>query len=70
MALDDGKISLQSYVRVPFRGEMRQSTLGRVLFNEIFPEDFPFQDETMTKKRLQKVMVKYMQLMAKQRLLK
>ncbi len=49
-------INLQSYVRVPFRGEIRETTLGRLLFNEIFPEDFPFQDETMTKKRLQKVM--------------
>lgn len=56
MSQDAGKISLQSYVRVPFRGEMRQSTLGRVLFNETFPDDFPFQDEAMTKKRLQKVM--------------
>jgi len=32
------------------------TTLGRLLFNETFPEDFKFQDEPMTKKRLQKVM--------------
>ncbi len=56
MALDAGSIKLQSYVRVPFRGEVRQTTLGRILFNETFPEDFPFQDEPMTKKKLQKVM--------------
>lgn len=56
MALDAGKLSLQNKVRVKFRGEVRQTTLGRLLFNEIFPEDFAFQDETMTKKRLQKVM--------------
>jgi len=41
---------------VPFRGETRVTTLGRLLFNETFPEDFKFQDEPMTKKRLQKVM--------------
>jgi DNA-directed RNA polymerase subunit beta' len=35
---------------------MRETTLGRLLFNETFPEDFPFQDEPMTKKRLQKVL--------------
>jgi DNA-directed RNA polymerase subunit beta' len=52
MALDEGVINLQSFVRVPFRGEVRHTTLGRVLFNEIFPEDFPFQDEAMTKKKL------------------
>jgi DNA-directed RNA polymerase subunit beta' len=56
MALDNGSQSLQSHVRLPYRGEVRQTTLGRVLFNEIFPEDFAFQNETMTKKRLQKVM--------------
>ena len=58
MALDDHKIELQAQVRLPFRGEVRETTLGRLLFNEIFPDDFPLQDETMTKKRLQKVMAK------------
>lgn len=56
MSLDARKIKLQSFVRVPFRGETRVTTLGRLLFNETFPEDFAFQDEPMTKKRLQKVM--------------
>ncbi len=56
MARDAGVIELQSFIRIPFRGEVRNTTLGRVLFNETFPEDFPFQDEAMTKKRLQKVM--------------
>jgi DNA-directed RNA polymerase subunit beta' len=56
MALDNGAITLQSQVRLPFRGAVRKTTIGRVLFNEILPEDFTFQDETMTKKRLQKVM--------------
>ncbi|MEJ0073003.1 MAG: hypothetical protein WDN27_02875 [Candidatus Saccharibacteria bacterium] len=56
MAFDAGKIELQSRVRVPFRGEIRETTLGRLYFNETFPEDFTYQDEPMTKKRLQKVM--------------
>jgi DNA-directed RNA polymerase subunit beta' len=56
MALDSLEISLQSRTRIPFRGETRVTTLGRVLFNEIFPEDFPYQDEPMTKKKLQRVM--------------
>ncbi len=56
MAYDNGTLVLQSRVRLPFRGERRETTLGRLLFNEVFPEDFPFQDEPMTKKRLQQVM--------------
>jgi len=58
MALDADTVTLQSRVRLSFRGEIRQTTLGRILFNEVFPEDFPLQDETMTKKRLQQVMAK------------
>jgi DNA-directed RNA polymerase subunit beta' len=56
LALDAGSLTLQSRIRVPFRGEIRETTLGRLLFNETFPDDFPFQDEPMTKKRLQKVL--------------
>jgi len=56
MSYDADQIKLQSYVRLPFRGEVRTTTLGRLLFNEIFPEDFPFQDDAMTKKQLLRVM--------------
>lgn len=56
MAFDAGVITLQSPVRVPFRGEIHETTLGRLYFNETFPEDFRYQDDPMTKKRLQKVM--------------
>jgi len=56
MAFDAEVISLQNKVRLPFRGSIIETTLGRLLFNEILPEDFVFQDETMTKKRLQQVM--------------
>ncbi|MFZ1324052.1 MAG: DNA-directed RNA polymerase subunit beta' [Candidatus Saccharimonadales bacterium] len=58
MAFDNGVLQLQDRVRVNFRGEIRETTLGRILFNEIFPEDFPFQDEAMTKKKLSDVMAK------------
>jgi DNA-directed RNA polymerase subunit beta' len=56
MAFDEGHLKLQEYVRLNFRGEKRETTLGRILFNEIFPEDFEFQDEAMTKKKLSSVM--------------
>ncbi len=56
MAQEAGKITLQSPIRAPFRGTILETTLGRLLFNEIFPEDFPFHDEPMTKKKLNRVM--------------
>lgn len=62
MAFDAGKITLQSYVKLPFRGEIRSTTLGRLLFNEIFPEDFAFQNDTMTKKKLNTVLSEIYQI--------
>lgn len=61
MAYEENTIKLQDPVTLPFRGETRTSTLGRFLFNEIFPEDFSFQDDTMTKKKLASVMAKVYQ---------
>ena len=56
MAFENGSLHLQDHVRILFRGATHTTTLGRILFNEIFPEDFPFQDEAMTKKKLSGVM--------------
>jgi len=56
LALDEKALTLQSRVSVPFRGEVRETTVGRLLFNETFPVDFPFQAEAMTKKKLASVM--------------
>mgnify|MGYP003585819994 FL=1 len=56
MAYDERVIKLQSPIVILFRGQKVQTTLGRVLFNELFPHDFPYQNEAMTKKRLKSVM--------------
>ena len=61
MAHDAGAISLQTKIILHVKGERRETTLGRVLFNEIFPEDFPFQDEPMTKKKLNSVLAEVYQ---------
>ena len=60
-AYDKHLIKLQSTIRIPFRDKIQQSTLGRFIFNEIFPDSFPFQDEEMTKKQLQSVVLKFYQ---------
>lgn len=56
MAYDEGKIQLQSPLSAIFKGAKRETTLGRLLFNELFPADFPFQNEVMTKKSIKKIM--------------
>ena len=56
MALDEGAIKLQTPISLSFRNERRTTTLGRALFNELLPTDFPYQNEAMTKKTIKKVM--------------
>jgi DNA-directed RNA polymerase subunit beta' len=61
MAFDGGQLALQDRLTIRFRAEKKESTLGRFLFNEIFPDDFDFQDEAMTKKKLASVMAQVYQ---------
>ncbi|QWQ31086.1 hypothetical protein KOY49_02640 [Candidatus Minimicrobia vallesae] len=56
MAYDNGVIHLQTPIRIFAKGEMRETTLGRVFFNEILPEDFPYDNNVQTKKQLKKVL--------------
>jgi len=56
MAYDDGHIKLQAPIRVMFKGETRETTLGRVFFNEILPADYPFDNAVQNKKQLKKVL--------------
>lgn len=56
MAYDQGVIALQTPIRVFTKKEIRNTTLGRVIFNEILPKDYPYDNSVQTKKHLSKVM--------------
>lgn len=58
MAYDAGKLELQTPIKVSYKGEVRETTLGRVFFNDILPEDFPYDNNTQDKKQLKKVLAK------------
>jgi DNA-directed RNA polymerase subunit beta' len=58
MAYDEGKLQLQTPIRIRAKGEIRETTLGRVFFNEILPEDFPYDNNVQSKKQLKKVLAK------------
>jgi DNA-directed RNA polymerase subunit beta' len=58
MAYDNGKLQLQTPIRVYAKGDIRNTTLGRVFFNEILPEDFPYDNSIQSKKQLKKVLAK------------
>lgn len=58
MAYDNKILQLQSPIRVFAKGEIRDTTLGRVFFNEILPGDFPYDNSIQNKKQLKKVLAK------------
>jgi DNA-directed RNA polymerase subunit beta' len=58
MAYDNKKLQLQSPIRVLAKGEIRNTTLGRVFFNEILPADYPYDNAIQNKKQLKKVLAK------------
>lgn len=58
MAFEKGVIKLQTPIRVSTKGEVRETTLGRVYFNEVLPDDFPYVEDTMTKKALNRVLAR------------
>lgn len=51
-AYDAGQIMLQTPIIVKFKGEVRETALGKVYFNEILPAEFPYVGDVMGKKKL------------------
>ena len=58
MAYDNGDIELQTPIRVFVKKEIRNTTLGRIKFNEILPADFPYDNAVQNSKHLKGVMAK------------
>lgn len=58
MAYDKHVIQLQTPIRVYAKGEVRNTTLGRVFFNEILPADYAYDNSVQTKKQIKKVLNK------------
>ena len=52
MALDQGTLAVQAPIKIRVAGETKETTLGRAVFNDALPTDFPFVDADVTKKQL------------------
>jgi DNA-directed RNA polymerase subunit beta' len=60
MALDAGEVDVHAKVKCRFRGNTEETTIGRIIFSEILPEELPFSliNRTMDKKALADVVDK------------
>lgn len=55
MAYELGNVGLRAKIKIRFKNEFIETSVGRVLFNETLPENFPFQNEWMNSKKLEKL---------------
>ncbi|MGH2570420.1 MAG: DNA-directed RNA polymerase subunit beta', partial [bacterium] len=55
MALEEGVARLHETVKVRIRGGTLETTAGRILFNEILPEQVPFVNKPLDKKTLEEL---------------
>ncbi len=55
LAYENGIVSLHARVKVRVKGEMIETTPGRVIFNQIMPPELPFVNELLTKKRVEEI---------------
>lgn len=58
LAYDAGALQLQTPIKVFVKGELRETTLGRVFFNEILPENYPYDNSVQNSKQLKKVLAR------------
>ncbi len=55
LAYAAGKIELQSKINVIIDGEMMETTMGRIKFNEALPESIPYHNKLINSKELKKI---------------
>ncbi|MFH0987332.1 MAG: DNA-directed RNA polymerase subunit beta' [Patescibacteria group bacterium] len=55
MANEFEKVDIQAKVKVRMGNEIVETSVGRIIFNEILPEDFPYQNEAQNSKKIQKL---------------
>ncbi|QQS26612.1 DNA-directed RNA polymerase subunit beta' [bacterium] len=58
MAYQQDAIHLRAKVRVKIQDEVLETSVGRILFNDVLPEGMSFQNDAMTKSKLKGVLAK------------
>lgn len=52
IALNSNKVEYGAMINVRFKGQLLKTTVGRLIFNQIVPEEIGYVNELLTKKRL------------------
>jgi DNA-directed RNA polymerase subunit beta' len=63
MAYEDGEVAVNAGIRAVVNGEVKETSIGRMLFNETLPEEMEFINEELTKKELKKITARILELL-------
>jgi DNA-directed RNA polymerase subunit beta' len=55
LAFEMGELDIKAKIKLRIDGNLVETSLGRIIFNEALPEDFPFQNKLITIKELEKI---------------
>ncbi len=55
LAYDLGKIDLLAKIKVKIDGKLTETTVGRIIFNEVLPEGYKFVNEVLNKKKVSQI---------------
>lgn len=62
LAHEHGFVDINAKIKVKVKGEMRETSLGRTIFNGILPEDFEYVNEELNKKKISKIVAKIIEI--------
>lgn len=62
LAYQEGKLELRQLFKVKINGEMIETTVGRLLFNEIMPQGIPFVNNTVRQRTIKTLITRAMQI--------
>jgi len=66
LASDTGVIDLRAKIKVRIKDKLIETTVGRILFNNCLPKDYPFENTVMDSKKLEKLTSKVIELHSKE----
>ena len=58
IAYNLNQLGVHAMIKVRIKGKLIETTTGRVIFNQIVPEELGYLNELLTKKRLRQIIAK------------
>lgn len=70
LAYQEEKVNLRQFIKVRLDKEIIQTTVGRILFNEVLPEEMPFVNDNIRQKTIQSLVTRAIQICEREKVVK